>query len=140
VVCTAQLGDHDQARDHHYQAAPVLSRRHHDLDTEASTCDSLGYIEHHDSHHEQAIRHYQQALTLRRNNGDTYHLANSLDGLGHPHAALGQHDQARAVWREAPESYQDQGRDEDAARLQQRLDNLDAHDGDQPPPTIKSAK
>lgn len=122
----ARLGDHDQARTH-CQAALALHRRHRDRVGEAATLDSLGYLDHHTGHHHQAIDHYQQALTLFRYLGFTYQVADTLDGLGHPHAALGQHDQARTVWRETLELYRQQGRDEDAERVQQQLHALDKH-------------
>ena len=48
-------------------------------------------------------------------------------GLGHSHVALGQREQARTVWREALELYRQQGREEDAARVEQQLDDLDDH-------------
>jgi hypothetical protein len=34
------------------------------------------------------------------------------------------HDQARKAWQEALELYREQGRDEDAARVQRQLDDL----------------
>ncbi|TWP54026.1 tetratricopeptide repeat protein [Lentzea tibetensis] len=136
----ARLGDHDQARGH-CEAALTLFRRHPDPTGEAATWDSLGYIAYHAAHHETAIDHYQRAVSLYRDLGHTYEVAKTLDGLGHPHAALGQHDQAHAVWREALELYRSQGRDENAARLQRQLDDLEVHDdGDQPHPSAESAK
>jgi DNA-binding SARP family transcriptional activator/tetratricopeptide (TPR) repeat protein len=121
---TARLGDYDTAREH-CQAALTLRRKHHDPSGEASTLDSLGYIDHHSGHHTQAIDHYHHALTLFRDLGNIYKVATTLDGLGHPHAALDQTEQARAVWREALQLYQEQGRHDDATRVQHQLDNLD---------------
>ncbi|QUQ64764.1 AfsR/SARP family transcriptional regulator [Kutzneria sp. CA-103260] len=123
----ARLGDYDTARAH-CQAALAL---HHHPHGEAETLDSLGYIDHHTGHHHQAIHHYQRALTLLRGLGDTYNSADTLDRLGHPRAALGQHEQARTVWREALELYRQQGRDEDAERVQRQLDTLDQADHEQ---------
>jgi DNA-binding SARP family transcriptional activator/tetratricopeptide (TPR) repeat protein len=136
----ARIGDYDQARDH-CQAALTLYRRHPDPSREANTLDSLGYIDHHTGHHHQAVHHYHQALTLYRDLSNTYQVAICLEGLGHSYAALGQHEQAQAVWREALGLYREQGRDGVAARLQQQLDELNAHNGgDQPVPSAESAK
>jgi tetratricopeptide (TPR) repeat protein len=92
--------------------------------------DVLGYIVHHTGHHQQAIDYYQRALTLLRaydpTNGTS---ADALDRLGHPYVVLGEHKQARVVWQEAPELYQGQGRDADAARVQRQLDDLTICDG-----------
>jgi tetratricopeptide (TPR) repeat protein len=123
-----RLGDHDSARTH-CQAALTLHRRHHNSTGEANTLYSLGNIDHHTGHHHRAIDHYQHALILRRQLGHTTGIANILDNLGHSHVALGQHDRARTVWREALQLYQEQGRDADAVRVQQQLDDLDKRSG-----------
>jgi DNA-binding SARP family transcriptional activator/tetratricopeptide (TPR) repeat protein len=123
----ARLGDYDTAREH-CQAALTLHRHHHDPEGETSTLDSLGYIDHHSGHHTQAINHYHHALTVRRDLGHTYQVADTLDRLGHPHAALGQTEQARTVWRQALQLYRQQGRHDDAHRVQQQLDALDQPD------------
>ncbi|WP_236595079.1 ATP-binding protein [Saccharothrix sp. 6-C] len=120
----ARLGRFDTAREH-CQAALTLHRHHHDPDGEAATLDSLGYIAHHTGDHHQALDHYHHALTLFRGIGYAYQVADNLDSVGHPHAALGQFDLARTVWREALELYREQGRDTDAERVQQQLDELD---------------
>ncbi|MEO6084587.1 MAG: BTAD domain-containing putative transcriptional regulator [Umezawaea sp.] len=125
---SARLGDYDTARVH-CQAALTLGRRLRHTHGEALTLDSLGFIDHSTGHHQQAIHHYDQALTLRRTFGHTNEIADTLDSLGAPHAAIGNHDQARAVWREAQEQYLRQGRDADADRVQQRLDDLDKTTG-----------
>jgi tetratricopeptide (TPR) repeat protein len=119
----ARLGDYDNARDH-CQAALTLHRHHHDPEGESAALDSLGYIDHHSGHHTQAIDHYHHALILRRDLGNTYQVANTLDALGFPHAALGQTEQARTVWQEALRLYREQGRHDDATRVQHQLDNL----------------
>ena len=46
-------------------------------------------------------------------------------GEGAPYAALGKHDEARAVWQEALEIYRQQGRAEDAQRIQDLLAGLE---------------
>ena len=119
----ARLGDHDTARDH-CEAALVLHRRLHHQAGEAGALDSLGFIEHGSGNHARAIDHYRAAITLLHELDYSYHLPTTLDALGHPHAALGEYEQARAVWLEALELYREQGRDGEATRLRQRLDDL----------------
>ncbi|MEV4049566.1 BTAD domain-containing putative transcriptional regulator [Amycolatopsis sp. NPDC049688] len=138
--CAARLGDFDTARDH-CDAALTLHGHHHNLEGEATTLDSLAFIAHRTGDHQQAIDHYHQARALRRTLGDAYEAADTLDSIGHPHAALGQHERARQVWQEALELYREQGRDDDAERVQRQLDDLDdRHDGDQPAPSAETAK
>jgi DNA-binding SARP family transcriptional activator/tetratricopeptide (TPR) repeat protein len=127
--CAAQLGDHDTAREH-CQVALTLHRQQHSPDGEAATLDSLGYIDHHSGRHTQAIDHYTHSVAIYLELANTYEAAGTLESLGDPHAAIGQIEQSRAVWHQALELYREQGRHDDAARLQQRLDNLDH----QPPP------
>jgi hypothetical protein len=84
--------------------------------------------------------HYLQALVLYRTLGYVYEVANTLDNIGHPHTALGQHCEAREAWQVALELYREQGRDDDAARVQRQLDDLGTHhDADQPPRDAESA-
>ena len=121
--CAARLGDFDTALDH-CRAALALHRRHAYVEGEAATLDSLGFIAHHTGDHEDALALYGQALGLYRGLGNSWETADTLVNLGHPHAALGQRDQAREAWQEALELYREQGRDEDAERVQRELDAL----------------
>jgi tetratricopeptide (TPR) repeat protein len=125
----ARLGEFDTARDH-CRTALTLNRRHHNPNGEAYTLDSLAFIAHHTDDHQQAVDYYRRALALRRALGDTYQVADTLDSMGHPHAALRHHDRALAVWREALVLYREQGRDDDAERVQQQLDGLDSRADD----------
>jgi tetratricopeptide (TPR) repeat protein len=126
---SARLGQYDQASTH-CQAALELFRRHGDnREGEAATLDSLGYLAHRTGRHTAAVDYHQQALTLFRELRNTRLETEVLDSLGHPYAALGQHDQVRAVWRQALERYRDQGRHDDAARVQRQLDALDQPEG-----------
>ncbi|MEU4524612.1 BTAD domain-containing putative transcriptional regulator [Amycolatopsis sp. NPDC024027] len=120
---TARQGDLETAHDHCH-AALILHRHHHNRDGEADTLDSLGYIAHRIHDHPQAVDHYYQGLTLYRTLGNTYQVANTLDNVGHPLAAAGNLDQAHKAWQEALELYREQGRDEDARRVQRQLDDL----------------
>ncbi len=120
----ARLGDHDQAREH-CLAALAIYRTHHDPAGEAGALDSLGYIAHHAGEHEVAIDHYRESLALQRELAFDYGIAEALTGLGAPHAALGRHEQARAAWQDALEIYQQQGRAEEAQRVQALLAALD---------------
>lgn len=120
----ARLSDFDTASDHCH-AALILHRRHHNTDGEAATLDSLGFIARRLGDHHRSVDHHLQALELYRALGHAYQVADTLDNTGHSHVALGQHEQARAVWQEALELCQEQGRDEDAARVRRQLDDLD---------------
>lgn len=119
----ARLGEYNSARDHCW-AALTLQRHHHNPDGEASALDNLGYVEYRSGRYIQSIDHYSHALTLRRKLGHSYYAAETLDRLGHPHVALGQTEPARAAWQEALQLYQEQGRGDDAARVQRLLDEL----------------
>lgn len=119
----ARLGQHDVAREH-CLAALELYREHDDPSGEAGVLDSLGYIAHLAGDHALAVDHYRHSLALQRELVYDYGIAEALAGLGAPHAALGQHDQARAVWQEALEIYQQQGRTEEAERVRKQLDAL----------------
>ena len=65
------------------------------------------------------------SLALQRKAVYDYGIAEALAGLGAPYAALGKHDEARAVWQEALEIYRQQGRAEDAQRIQDLLAGLE---------------
>ncbi|MEV6711502.1 BTAD domain-containing putative transcriptional regulator [Lentzea sp. NPDC051208] len=117
----ALLGDYDTGRDH-CRAALVLHRHHANREGEADALDSLGWIDHHTGHHQQAIHQYEGALILFRAMGNSVQVASTLEHLGHPHSALGQHEQAATAWQEALELFWEQGRDNDAERMQQQLD------------------
>jgi DNA-binding SARP family transcriptional activator/tetratricopeptide (TPR) repeat protein len=123
--CAARLGRYATARAH-CRAALSLFRHHPDPDGEANALDSLGYIAHRTGRHRHAIRYYQRALTVFRDSSNSYEAATTLDNLGQVRLALGEHRQARADWREAVRLYQRQGRDNDANRVQQQLDDLDS--------------
>ncbi|HEX7309101.1 AfsR/SARP family transcriptional regulator [Lentzea sp.] len=119
----ARLGDHDQARDHCHTALK-LYRLHHDPDGEAATWDTLAHIDHHSGLHAEAVGHYRRSLALLRDLGAVFQVAGTLERSAQPLVALGRLDEARAVWTEALELYRDQGRDDEAARVQRELDRL----------------
>ncbi|WP_461119564.1 tetratricopeptide repeat protein [Saccharothrix stipae] len=89
---------------------------------------NLGYIAHHSGQYGHAFGYYQRSLALLREAGDVYNEALALDWIGQTHTTIGQHDQARVEWREAVRLYRQQGRDEDAERIQGQLDALDHSD------------
>jgi DNA-binding SARP family transcriptional activator len=119
----ARLGDYDNARAY-CRAALAIYQGHDDPTGIADTALSLGYIEHHTGCHRQAIGHYGRALAVFRAIGNIYQSADILDHLGYPCAALGQSDRARAFWRQAVELYSQQGRIQEAERVQWQLDAL----------------
>ncbi|HWO63680.1 MAG TPA: BTAD domain-containing putative transcriptional regulator [Umezawaea sp.] len=121
---SARLGHFDTARDH-CQAALAVHRHLNDLLGEANSLGNLAWIDHHTGRHHQAIDRYHQALDLRRTLEQPYEAANVLYGLGYPHLALGQDHDTRTAWQEALQIYREQGRDDDAARVQRQLDDLD---------------
>ncbi|MCX5372667.1 tetratricopeptide repeat protein [Streptomyces sp. NBC_00103] len=59
------MGEYDTAREH-CQAALALFENQQDVDGQAQTLDSLGYIDHHSGRHHDAIRHHRQAISLYR--------------------------------------------------------------------------
>ncbi len=107
----------------------MLHRQHQDSAGEADTLDSLGLIAQRREDHRQAVNYYRQALSLLRTLGDAYLIAETLDNVGHSYAALGSHMQAHTVWQEALELYRDQGRNNDALRVQQQIGELDTAAG-----------
>ncbi|ANZ43235.1 hypothetical protein BBK82_34075 [Lentzea guizhouensis] len=103
-------------------------REHGIREGEAAILSTMGYIGHHTGDHHQAVRDYEAAIALHRDMGDTYHVAENLALVGDAHAALGHHGRARAAWREALRMYREQGRGDEAARVQRQLDDLPGHD------------
>jgi len=71
--CAARLGSYDTARAY-CQTALALQRQHRYATGEAATLHTLGYVEHHTGHHQQAI-------------GNTSQSAQTLDSSA-PRAAL----------------------------------------------------
>lgn len=106
----------------HGTAALDLYRQLDDHDGEATALDSLGYIAHRNGKHADAIDHYQRALAILRGR-NTYHEANTLDRIAELHTELGQVDQARTAWERAIELFRIQRRNDDADRIQRRLDD-----------------
>ncbi|WP_308291345.1 AfsR/SARP family transcriptional regulator [Amycolatopsis magusensis] len=116
----AQVDELDVAQEN-CEAALALFRRLGDREGEAGTLDSLGYVHHRGGRHQEAIDHYREALAGFRELGFTSELVVVLDHLGQLRAALGEHDHARTAWEEARDLYLAQGREDDAARIQQQL-------------------
>jgi tetratricopeptide (TPR) repeat protein len=137
--CAAHIGDYDTARTH-CQAALALHRQQHNTVGEAHTLDSLGFIDHHSGHHQQAVDYYRQALVLFDKLADTARAADTLDRLGHPHTALNQYEQAHTTWQKAVKLYRQQGRDSEAERVQQQLDNLNTNTNPSPDATVNVAR
>ena len=128
----ARLGDYDPARDH-CQAALTLLRHHHDPDGEAATWTASATSTTTPATTTRPSTTTSRPSPCSATSATPTEVANTLDRLGHPHAALGQHEQARAVWQEALELYREQDRDDDAARVQRQLDDLDHPNPDHAP-------
>ncbi|WP_439656900.1 BTAD domain-containing putative transcriptional regulator [Lentzea sp. HUAS TT2] len=121
--CAAEVGDTEQGR---LSAARALEMLHElgDRHGEATALDTLARVEYQSGNHTAAIIHYERAVELYRAADDDYSTANTLMTLGHTHLALGQHERASAIWRRALDMLEQQGRDEEAGRLRDRLDRL----------------
>jgi tetratricopeptide (TPR) repeat protein len=124
----ARVREYDVGREH-CRAALTLFERHQDVDGQAQTLDSLGYIDHHSGRHHDAIRSCRHAIRLYQDLDNAYEAADTLARLGHPHLATGRRDQAETVWREALELYRRQARDEEAEEVERQLDALGEHEG-----------
>jgi len=75
---------------------------HQDLDNrygEATTWDSIGYIQQHLGHINDAVECYQHALEFYRQIGHRYGEAETLRHLGDLHHAAGDPHAARATWK-----------------------------------------
>ncbi|MDX3661472.1 BTAD domain-containing putative transcriptional regulator [Streptomyces sp. ID05-26A] len=118
--CAAEVGDTGQGRLSAVTALELL----HDLGDrhgEASALDTLAHVEHQSGNHEVAILHFEHAVELYRAEDDDYATANTLTRLGHTHLAAGQRQRAAEVWEQAIGLLEQQGRDEEADRLRERL-------------------
>ncbi|MGI5507318.1 BTAD domain-containing putative transcriptional regulator [Lentzea sp. CA-135723] len=121
--CAVEVGDTAQGRLSSAKALALL----HDLKDrhgEATALDTLARIEHECGDHETAITHYEHALELFQEEGDDYSSANTLINLGDPHLALGRRDQAADVWRRALVLLERQDREDEAARVRDRLGSV----------------
>jgi DNA-binding SARP family transcriptional activator/tetratricopeptide (TPR) repeat protein len=99
-----------------------LFRRHQDADGEAAALDTLGLIAHRSGDHAKALKQYRAALSLFRSLGNNYLEADTLVNIGHAHDAQGDTRHAHDSWEQALQLYRRQGRPDDAARLQRRLE------------------
>ncbi|MEV6237869.1 BTAD domain-containing putative transcriptional regulator [Lentzea sp. NPDC051838] len=103
----ALLGDFEKALTSCEAALGLLEPD--DLDGQASTWDSLGYIHHHRGDHREAIECYQRSLDVFRSLGDHYWTADVLIHLGDSHLAAGDAHAAGVAWKEALEILDDLG-------------------------------
>lgn len=95
----ALLGDFEKALTSCQAALGLLEPD--DLDVQAPTWDSLGYIHHHRGDHREAIACYERSLDVFRSLGDHYWTADVLIHLGDSHLAAGDGISAGAAWQEA---------------------------------------
>lgn len=98
--CHAQLGDHQQALRHSERALELAQASGAEW-TEASVCDTLGYIHHQLRNYPRARACYQQALKIIHDVGDLYREAETLDHIADVCAAQGDPEAARNARRQA---------------------------------------
>jgi tetratricopeptide (TPR) repeat protein len=101
-----------------------LYRKHRNVQGEATTLSSLGYIAQHTNQPDQALAYYGEAVSLLHKMGNDYEEADTLSLLGETQALLYQYDEARATWRRALSLYEAQQRMSEARRIHRRLDEL----------------
>ncbi|TQM78215.1 DNA-binding SARP family transcriptional activator [Saccharothrix saharensis] len=116
-------GNHGTAREH-CNAALRLARRDNYIAGEADSLVVLGWIDQATGHHHQAVEHHRLALTLLHTLGHTYAAAPTLATIANSYAALGRHEQAITAWRQALELYRKHGREDEAERIRQQLDEF----------------
>ncbi len=109
----ALLGDFEKALRSCRAALGLLEPD--DLDGQASTWDSLGYIHHHRDDHREAIACYERSLDVFRSLGDRYWTADVLIHLGDSHLAAGDGISAVLAWQEALGILEDLGHPHAAA-------------------------
>ncbi|QWF85636.1 ATP-binding protein [Amycolatopsis sp. CA-230715] len=127
----ARLGNYDVARAHCQEALSIFHECG-DLSGRATTLDSLGYIDYRTENFLNSIQSYAESLMIRRELGENYRCADTLEALGGPYVALDHTEQASAGWKEALKLYQNQGRINDAVRVQQRLIELNGPNDPRP--------
>ncbi|GHI10221.1 hypothetical protein AQI88_39500 [Streptomyces cellostaticus] len=96
-----RLGDDRSAALSYSLRALALVEEIGDLNGQARTWRSLGYIHHHLGRYGHAIDCYRQAVDLVRKTDDRYHEATSLADLGDTHHAAAHPDAAHHAWTQA---------------------------------------
>ncbi|ROP41860.1 tetratricopeptide repeat protein [Saccharothrix texasensis] len=124
----ARLGRHDLAVAHCRAALPV-HREYHDRDGEANSLFTLGLTALDTGDAQQAATHFQAALTLFRTQANTSMQADTLDRFAEALHAGGDREQAGDLWHDAAVLYHQQGRHDDATRVQRRLNGLSRFHG-----------
>jgi tetratricopeptide (TPR) repeat protein len=119
----AKLGDYSYAADY-CRSALAVHEEIGDLNGQAHTWDSLGYINRHLGHHDQAAECYRHALTLFRLTGDFHGEATCFDYLGEMHHAAGETRAARQAWEQALIIFDQLGHP-DADQVRAKLDKQD---------------
>ncbi|MEV0935762.1 tetratricopeptide repeat protein [Streptomyces phaeochromogenes] len=85
----------------HCRQSLALAQETGDLNGQAHTWDSLGYIHHRLGGNAEAVDCYRQAIELFRRTGDLHSEAAGLVCLGDIHRATGRHDAAHSAWSRA---------------------------------------
>ncbi|MER7466837.1 BTAD domain-containing putative transcriptional regulator [Streptomyces sp. NPDC097981] len=96
-----RLGDGRSTALSYSLQALALVEEIRDLNGQARTWRSLGYIHHHLGRYEHAIDCYRHAVDLVRKTDDRFHEATSLADLGDTHHAAAHPDAAHHAWTQA---------------------------------------
>ncbi|KJK51280.1 hypothetical protein UK23_07190 [Lentzea aerocolonigenes] len=98
----AQYGEFDLAEEH-LRAGRAKQIAIGDVDGEAHTSDSLGYVLSATGRHEESLPLFHRSIELLRRLGNRQFEARSLDHLGDALHAIGRCDDAAGAWRRAEE-------------------------------------
>jgi DNA-binding SARP family transcriptional activator/tetratricopeptide (TPR) repeat protein len=104
--------------------ALTLHAHHRDLEGQAITLDSLGYIAQQSGEHDRALHYAGRAVVLFTELAHSSYAAHSHDLVARSHAALGDHDQAASHWRTALSLYAAQHRTAECEQIRHRLNAL----------------
>jgi transcriptional regulator with XRE-family HTH domain/tetratricopeptide (TPR) repeat protein len=118
----ALLGDFGQARAHCLEAIELFRSIDHSMG-EASTWDTLGYVEQRQGDHAEAAACFLRAVALQRDSGTRFDLAKSLTHLGETRRSTGDLPAAGQAWAEALAILEDMHHP-DAAEVRASLESL----------------
>ncbi|MGW0584977.1 ATP-binding protein, partial [Streptomyces sp. NPDC002920] len=130
---SVRLGDHRQAALSCSRQALALVEEIGDIDGQAYTWRSLGYIHHHLGQYPQAIDCHRQAIDLYRKTDNRYHEAICLTEFGDTHHAAADPTAAHHAWTQALTITDEISLLGTAPLRAKLLHNLDRYPADAPP-------